>query len=104
MIYHREYRVLPTTTFKEELGDIIYYIKRKLKEPILAKRLYQKVIKEINSLTIMPERFQEIRLAHEENRILRKMHLSNYIIIYEVKRNTRTSFYFTYISWYTKLS
>ena len=57
MIYHKQYKILPTATFKEELEDIIYYI----------------------------------------------MYLSNYIIIYEVKRNTRTSLCFTYILWYTKL-
>lgn len=83
MIYHKQYKILPTATFKEE--------------PLLAKRFYQKIIKEINSLTYMPERFQEVNLTDEKNRMLRKMHLSNYIIIYEVKRNTRTSLCFTYI-------
>lgn len=42
MIYHKQYKILPTTTIKEELEDIIYYIRRKLKEPLLAKRFYQK--------------------------------------------------------------
>lgn len=97
MIYHKQYKLLPTATFKEELEDIIYYIRRKLKEPLLAKRFYQKIIKEINSLTYIPERFQEVNLTDEKNRMLRKMHLSNYIIIYEVKRNTWTSLCFTYI-------
>lgn len=34
MIYHKYY-IRPTTTFKEELEDIIYYIKQKLKEPLI---------------------------------------------------------------------
>lgn len=67
MIYHK-YHIRPTTTFKEELEDIIYYIKQKLKE------------------------------VYSKTRILRKTSVNNYIIIYEVKNDTRRSLYFTYFS------
>lgn len=88
MSYNNKYQVFPTDTFKEELGDIIYYIKRKLKEPLIAKRLYQNVIKQINSLNFMPERYDRIEYPYDITRILRKTFVNNYIIIYEVKNNT----------------
>ncbi|MBO5478940.1 MAG: type II toxin-antitoxin system RelE/ParE family toxin [Clostridia bacterium] len=98
MIYLNKYHILPTVTFKEELEEIIYYVKRKLKEPLVAKRFYNDVIKEINSLAFMPDRCKQIEGMHDETRILRKTSVNNYIIIYEVNNNTRTSLYFTYIS------
>lgn len=103
MIYHKYY-IRPTTTFKEELGDIIYYIKQKLKEPSIAKKFYKSVINEIKSLEILPERNKKINEIYDKTRNLRKASVKNYIIIYEISNNTRTSFYSTYFSQYTKLS
>lgn len=98
MSCNNKYQVFPTDTFKEELGNIIYYIKRKLKEPLVAKRLYQNFIKQINSLNFMPERYDRIEYPYDTKRTLRKVLVNNYIIIYEVKNDTRSSFYSTYIS------
>lgn len=97
MIYHK-YHIRPTTTFKEELEDIIYYIKQKLKEPVIAKKFYKSVIKEINSLETMPERYEKLKEVYSKTRILRKTSVNNYIIIYELKNYTRRSLYFTYFS------
>lgn len=102
MTYSKQYTVLPTATFKEELEEIIYYLKYKLKEPIIAKKFYKIVIKKINSLEFMPERYNKIEQVYGKTRNLRKTSLGNYIIIYEVN-NTRTGFYFTYFSWNSKL-
>lgn len=97
MIYHKYY-IRPTTTFKEELEDIIYYIKQKLKEPLIAKKFYKSVIKEIKSLESMPERYEKLKEVYNKTRILRKTFVSNYIIIYEIDNNTRTSLCSTYFS------
>lgn len=98
MIYLNKYHILLTATFKEELEEIIYYIKYKLKEPLIAKKFYKNVIKEINSLEFMPERYNKIEGIYDNAKTLRKILLNNYLIIYEVKNNTRTSLYLTYIS------
>lgn len=102
MTYIKQYTVLPTATFKEELEEIIYYLKYKLKEQTIAKKFYKKVIEKINSLKFMPERYNKMEQVYEETRDLRKMPVCNYIIIYEVDI-TRKSFYFTYFSWNSKL-
>lgn len=89
MIYINEYKVLPTLTFKEELGEIIYYLKNKLKEPIIAKKFYNEVIKKVNTLNFMPHRFKKIEPMYNKNRILREIQINNYNIIYEIKDDTQ---------------
>lgn len=41
MTLNKKYTIFLTTTFKEELNEIIYYIKYNLKEPSIAKKLYE---------------------------------------------------------------
>lgn len=89
MIYINEYSVLPTLTFKEELKEIIYYLKNKLKEPTTAKRFYKEVIKKINTLNFMPHRFKIIEPMYNKNRILREIQVNNYNIIYEINEDDR---------------
>lgn len=99
MTLNNNYTILPTSTFKQELEEIMYYITHKLKEPLVAKRFYKKVVNEIKSLKFMPERYKIIeRIYNNKSKILRKTSINNYVIIYEVNNNTRTSLYFTYFS------
>ena len=86
MILNNCYIVHPTATFKEELGQITYYIKYKLKEPSFADKLYKKVVQEVEALNFMPERFQII--CNFKGIHYRKFLINNYIIIYEVKKDT----------------
>lgn len=97
------YIVRPTATFKEELRDIIKYIKLNLREPLIAQKFYDEVIEKISSLKFMPERYTKIDVSNNRSKNLRKLPVKDYLIIYEVDKNTRTSFYFTYFSLYSKL-
>lgn len=98
MIYINKYAIHPSNTFKRELKEILYYFKQKLKDPMIAKNFYKNVIKEINSLEFMPERHIKITNYKDKNRNLHRLLIYNYVIIYEVENDTRSSFYFTYIS------
>lgn len=98
MTLNKKYKVFLTSTFKEEFKEIIYYIKHRLKEPIIAKKFYKKIIYEIKSLEFMPERSNIIKETYHETIALRKIFIDNYVIIYEVKNDIRTSIYFTYFS------
>lgn len=98
MILNSKYTILPTSNFKKELKEIMYYIRYKLKEPLIANKFYKKVVDEIKSLKFMPERYKIINEIYDKTEILRKTSVNNYIIIYKVDNNTRTSFYFTYFS------
>lgn len=97
MTSNKKYIVLPTSTFKEELKNITSYFKYNLKEPLLAKRFYKNVSNKIKSLEFMPEKHTIISNFKNNSKLLRKLLIDNYVIIYEVINDTRTSFHFTYI-------
>lgn len=93
-----KFTVHPTDTFKEELKSIIYYIKTEFKEPMIAKKFYNNVIDKLSTLTYMPERYIKVKIYNNKNNNIRKLPIKDYLIIYEINKNTRTSFYFTYFS------
>ena len=95
MIYIDKFEILPTDAFISEFEEFIYYIKRKLKQPVAAKKFYNLVTKEINSLQFMPERYKRIKTNYK-SRNIRRMLLNKYIIVYEVNKDIRASFYSTY--------
>ena len=97
MTSNREYTIFITASFKNEMRDIIYYLKYKLKEPLIADKFYDKVIEEISLLNYMPALHPKVQNKYEKRK-LRKLLISNYVVVYEVNSNTRSSFYFTYIS------
>lgn len=103
MILNREVTINATNTFKKELKNIVHYIRYQLKEPLIADKIYKKVVKEISTLNYMPERHKRVQYFYNPVRNIRKMLIDNYIIIYELDKNTRTSFYFTYFSRESKL-
>lgn len=98
MISNNRFIVHPTATFKEELLNIIHYIKYNLKEPLIADKIYKTIINKISTLDFMPERYPKILGYSNKNPNLRSLIINNYIIVYKVVRNTRSSFHFTYIS------
>ena len=51
----------------------------------------------------MPERYIEIDIYKGKPRNIRKLPIKDYLIIYEVNKNKRTNFHFTYFSLYSKL-
>lgn len=92
MVLINRYTILPTASFKKELNEIVYYLKNKLKEPKMAKRFYKNVIKNMNSLNFMPERYKRIEDVYNRKKNLRRMLVNNYVIIYEVKKDTSQVF------------
>lgn len=98
MTSNNKYNIYLTSTFKKELNNIIYYLKNILNEELIANKFYKNVIKRISSLNSMPERYSKINGTYFKIRNLRKTLIDNYIIIYEVNQNVRTSFHSTYIS------
>ena len=78
----------PSANFKEELKNIIYHIRVRLKEPLVTEKLYNNVVKKIYSLTFMPERYARIYNSKDKTRNIRKLPVNNYLIIYEINKNT----------------
>lgn len=95
MTYIEQYNIHPTTTFKEEVKEIYRYLAITLKEPSIANNLYKKIIKKIDTLKFLPERCRSI---DSFNKNIRKLLVDNYIIIFEIQKDTRSNIYFTYFS------
>lgn len=84
-----KYSINITPTFGKELEQIYQYMVDNLKVPNIANKFNKKVKNSIFSLTYFPERFSKILISNSNN--LRKLIVDNYIIIYEVNSNKRTS-------------
>lgn len=98
IISNYNFTIKLTDTFKREFQNIIYYIKYQLKQSMLANKSYNDVLTKILTLKFMLNRY--VKLLDHDGKVkkLRKMYISNYLIIYEVNNDTRSSLYFTYIS------
>ncbi len=84
-----KYSINITPTFAKELDKILNYMVHNLKVSSIANKFNKKVKKSIFSLTYFPERFSKIFVSNKNN--LRKLIIDNYIIIYEINSNKRTS-------------
>lgn len=91
-----KYKIIPTPSYKQELALVYNYIFLNLKSPITAKRLHNSIKKKILSLQYFPQRCPKIHFYKNDN--IRKLLINDYIIIYEVHIDTRSSFYSTYFS------
>lgn len=92
-----EYDIVWSPKAYKDIDKISYY----LKEEKIAKKLIRNILNSISTLKHFPERYAKIEDINKDN--IRKMLVKNYVVIYEVDSDTRASFYFTYLSWKTKL-
>ena len=94
----KKYNINWSPNFQRELGNIYSYINNVLQEHTTAVKLYDSIITEIYSLNYSPEKFPKIYNFKFKNRNLRKFIIKKFVIIYEVDKQKRRSFYFTYLS------
>ena len=85
-----KYTIDTTPPFEEELERIYFYLSFFLHSKTVAKKLKSKINQEISRLDLFPERYSKVQNIHNKN--LRKMSVSNYIIIYEVDNNSHKVF------------
>lgn len=93
-----KYKIVTTKDFEEELEKIYNYFLYFLKEPKIAKKLYNQIINSVTSLEFFPKKYYQIQeYSKLKNKDIRKMTIKKYVIIYEVNDTFRSSNYFTYI-------
>ncbi len=83
-----KYKVELSKESREDLIDIAKYIKYKLKEPNISKKLINKLQKNINNLEYNPEIYPIIKEQYLEKLKLRKLLIENYFIFYRIKGHT----------------
>ena len=72
------YKIIYNLTAQKELLDIQYYITVILKEPKIANKLIQKILKSIEILQLYPQLFQKIGKLKQ----IRRAVVKNYNILY----------------------
>ena len=92
------YQIIWSPKAYKDLQNIYTYITQNLKEKNIANNLIKKLLNSISSLNYLPERYVRILYPISNNKNLRKFTIDNYIVVYEVVRDTRSSIYSTYFS------
>ena len=79
-----EYKIKFSPKSKQDIKEIVKYIKDKLKEPSIAKK-YEKFFKDkISRLTNFPSKFVEIDEENVTYKGIRKLIVKNYIVFYRI--------------------
>lgn len=76
------FKVIVEATAASDLRSILRYITESLKEPVIAKRIYSSIKKQIMALDQMPLRFALVQDEIFAARGLRKMPIENYFVFY----------------------
>lgn len=84
------YEVYFTIKAKEDLKDLVRYIKSELLEPAIALKYAQMIKHEIEKLEYLPKRFSTIGIEFEECKNIRKLVVKNYIVFYQIYENEKT--------------
>ena len=92
------YKIIWSPKAYDDLQNIYTYIAYHLKEKHIANNLIKKILNSISNLNYLPERYIKLYKSNPKAKNLRKLQVNNYVVIYEVKHNTRANIYFTYIS------
>ena len=84
------YKIITTDAFEKELEHIYNYTNYFLQEPIVAKRIYNKIIDGIYSLRYFPQR--GLKVKEYNNTELRRIIIKNYIILYDIDEKNKKVF------------
>ena len=80
----KEYKIKFSPVSRQDMRDIVRYIKNKLKEPSIARKYKNLFKEEIVKLTDFPERFVSIDEEKNAYRGIRKLIVKNYIVFYRI--------------------
>lgn len=92
------YKIIWSPKALKDLQDIHFYIEHYLKEKRIANNVVKRILSSISNLSYFPEKYVKIQNPDCKTKNIRKMTVSNYLVIYEIDKNIRSSFYFTYFS------
>ena len=84
-----KYKIQFSKDSRKDLKDIYIYIKYNLQEPITAKKLIDKIRKEIYKLENNPTIYAIIRDEIIKKRGIRRIKVNNYIVFYKVEEKNK---------------
>ena len=81
------YEVLIADEALSDMEEIYRYVAHELESPVVAMRLYNLIADAVQSLELMPARFQIMLSEPEHARGLRRMLVNSYSVFYVIKEN-----------------
>ena len=84
-----KYSIQLSIEAKNDLKRIISYIKNELREPAIAEKYANLIIKEIKVLEYMPQKFSVINSEFLKDNNFRKIVIKNYIAFYRVNEENK---------------
>lgn len=95
----KKYKIIWSPKALKDLDNIHFYIEYYLKERNTANNVVKRILDIIATLNYLPERYAKVKSISTETKDIHKILVNNYIVIYDIEEDTRTSIYFTYFSW-----
>ena len=86
----KQYKLLMTEPAAEDLQQIAKYIAKKLREPITALKLVDKIKEVVMSLTVVPTRYALVADERLAAQGIRQLLVDNYIVFYIVSERDCT--------------
>ena len=84
-----KYKIQFSKDARKDLIDIYSYIKYNLQEPNIAKKLIDKIKKEIYKLENNPTIYAIIKDEIIKKRVIRKIKVNNHIVFYKVEEKNK---------------
>ena len=81
-----KYEVILTDIAREDLEEIYEYISKYLLEPVIAKKLMNKIEQRILKLEENPYMYEKVRIKYN-NDVYRKLVVDNYIVLYKAYKS-----------------
>ena len=81
---HNKYKIRLSIKAKDDLKNIVFYIKNELHEPIIATKYFQFIKKELQTLEFLPQKYAIIDDDIIKNLQIRKLNIKNYIVFYRI--------------------
>lgn len=86
----KEFEVVITQPAAQDLGDILSYISKELREPVIAKNLIGRMREAIMSLQQLPERNALVSDERLASQGIRTLLVENYIVFYVISHQAPT--------------
>ena len=84
-----KYEIKLSVKAKNDLKNIVLYIKNNIKEPTIARKYAQLIKKEINNLEYYPQKHEIIDIEIIKYLKIRKLNIKNYIVFYRINSSDK---------------
>lgn len=91
------FKIQITETAEKDINDALDYIEKKLFNPKAADDLLEKILEDIQKLSLFPEKHQLIADPALSDLGIRFIKINSHLAFYTIDKNTKTVFFFRFL-------